>query len=122
VRALIRVEVVTVDSAGPLLRPIVTTTTFMTMSKRGHHWSVASAKAELSRVVHDAQRRPQVIESRGKPIAVVVGIEQFEDGSAAARWKRFLDASAEVRVQGGAELRVPKRSRRGSPFSRRPPA
>ena len=91
----------------------------MTMSSRSHHWSVASAKAELSRVVADAQRRPQIIERRGKPVAVVVGIDQFEDGSAGARWRKFLDASAEVRAEGGAELEVPKRDHRSSPFSGR---
>jgi prevent-host-death family protein len=90
----------------------------MTMSKRSHHWSVASAKAELSRVVEDAQRRPQVIERRGKPVAVVVGIGQYEDGTAGARWRKFLDASAELRAGGGAELEVPRRRPRTSPFGR----
>ena len=94
---------------------MVTKRTLMTMSNR---WSVASAKAELSRLVEDAQRRPQVIERRGKPVAVVVAIEQFEDGGAATRWRKFLAASAEIREKGGAELRVPRRTRRASPFAR----
>jgi prevent-host-death family protein len=100
------------------LPEIVTTTTLMTMSTRSNHWSVAAAKAELSRVVEDAQRQPQVIERRGKPVAVVVAIDQFEDGSAGARWKRFLDVSAEVRADGGGELRLPPRGRRLPPFGR----
>jgi len=28
------------------------------------HWSIASAKAELSQVVRRAQRKPQILESR----------------------------------------------------------
>jgi len=88
------------------------------MSNRGHTWSIASAKAELSRLVDSAQRRPQVIERRGKPVAVVVAIEQFEDGGAAARWRKFLEVSAEIRESGGAEMRLPRRERRASPFGR----
>ncbi len=90
----------------------------MTMSGKGDRWSVASAKAELSRVVESAQRRPQVIERRGKPVAVVVGVEQFEDVEAAARWRKFLATSEEIRAGGGGELRVPPRQRRRSPFGR----
>jgi prevent-host-death family protein len=100
------------------LPAIVTKTTVMTMSSRNNHWSVASAKAELSRVVEDAQRRPQVIERRGRPVAVVVAIDQFEDSSGGARWRKFLDASAEIRASGGAKLRVPRRKRRASPLGR----
>jgi prevent-host-death family protein len=100
-----------------ILPEMVTKPTIMTMSKRGH-WSIASAKAELSRLVDDAQRRPQVIERRGKPVAMVLAIEQFEDGATATRWKKFLRTSAEIRVSGGGELRVPRRDRRASPFAR----
>jgi prevent-host-death family protein len=89
----------------------------MTMSSRSsNHWSVAAAKAELSRLVENAQRRPQVIERRGKPVAVVVAIDQFEDSSGGARWRKFLEASAEIRASGGGQLRVPRRERRVSPF------
>ncbi len=98
---------------------MVTIRTLMTMSSRAPRWSVASAKAELSRVVEDAQRRPQVIERRGKPVAVVVGLAQYEDVEAAARWRRFLEVSEEIRDAGGGELRVPPRVRRPSPFGRR---
>jgi len=89
------------------------------MSNRRNHWSVAAAKAELSRLVEDAQRRPQVIERRRKPVAVVVAIDQFEDSSGGARWRRFLDESADIRAKGGGRLRVPRRERRLSPFALR---
>jgi prevent-host-death family protein len=97
---------------------MVIAATIMTMSSRSSHWSVASAKAELSRLVESAQSHPQVIERRGKPVAVVVAIDQFEDAGAAARWRKFLAASAEIRADGGGELRVPPRARRASPFRR----
>ena len=92
--------------------------TVMTMSERSARWSVASAKAELSRLVENAQRRPQIIERRGVPVAVVVALDQFEDGSADARWRKFLETSSSVRVEGGGELKLPKRARRPSPFGR----
>src|SRR5580658_6511403 len=97
---------------------MVRRTSLMTMSKQGHTWSIASAKAELSRLVDDAQRRPQLIARRGKPVAMVVAIEQFEDGAPRARWKKFLEISDEIRASGGGELRVPRRERRASPFAR----
>ena len=42
------------------------------------HWSVAGAKAELSRLIEQASAGPQIIEKRGKPVAVVVSITDFE--------------------------------------------
>jgi prevent-host-death family protein len=91
-------------------------TILMTMSTRSHRWSVASAKAELSRVVQSAQRRPQVIERRGKPVAVVVAVEQFKDSDSEARWQAFLDVSAQIRASGGAELRLIRRDARRCPL------
>ena len=92
--------------------------TLMTMSARTHRWSVAAAKAELSRLIESAQGRPQVIERRGKPVAIVVAVAEFDDRDARGRWVSFLDASAAVRDEGGAELRVPRRAARKSPFGR----
>lgn len=106
-------------AAPPLvLREMVIPPTIVTMSRRSDRWSVASAKAELSLLVESAQHRPQVIERRGKPVAVVMAIEQFEDRGARARWRKFLAASAELRAQGGGELPIPPRRRRRSPFGR----
>ncbi|MEZ4367466.1 MAG: type II toxin-antitoxin system prevent-host-death family antitoxin [Kofleriaceae bacterium] len=39
------------------------------------HWSFAGARAELARLVRQAARSPQVIEVRGTPVAVVLGID-----------------------------------------------
>jgi prevent-host-death family protein len=88
------------------LREMARTASAMTMSGRKARWSVASAKAELSRVVESAQRAPQIIERRGKAVAVVVGLEQFRDVEGLARWRRFLAVSEDVRTAGGARLRA----------------
>lgn len=94
-------------------------TTVMTMS----HWSVASAKAELSLVLERARRSPQIIEKRGLPIAVVLGIDDYsrldERQSKTDQWKRFLAQSAALREEGGADLEIPKRTARPSPFDRK---
>jgi prevent-host-death family protein len=89
----------------------------MTMS-RAARWSVAKAKARFSAMMERAADHPQTIERRGKPLAVVVSVDQFAASDGATRWQRFLEASAEIRRAGGAELSVPKRTSRRSPFSR----
>jgi len=86
------------------------------MSRRAC-WSVADAKARLSELMEQARERPQTIERRGRPLVVVVSVEQFEDSDDAARWRRFLDASAQIRAAGGGDIRVPRRTRRRSPFA-----
>lgn len=40
-------------------------------------WSVADAKARLSELVDKAGGGPQIITRNGKPVAVVVGIEEW---------------------------------------------
>ena len=40
---------------------------------------------------------------------------QFDNG---AVWQRFVRTCAEIRAKGGGSLRVPRRTRRRSPFSR----
>lgn len=99
------------------MREMVISTTIMTMSLPADRWSVAEAKSGLSRLVQSAQRRPQVIERRGKPVAVVIAMDQFEDRAVSARWKQFLDASARIRSEGGGDLRIPRRRPRASPFA-----
>lgn len=89
----------------------------MTMSPRRSHWSVAEAKARLSELMELARTRPQTIERRGRPLVVVLSVEQFEDSDDAARWRRFVHACDEIRAAGGAHLRVPRRTSRRSPFA-----
>lgn len=99
---------------------MVTPPSFVTMSSR---WNVASAKAGLSHVLASARRSPQVIEKRGEPIAVVVGMEQYarlaEGERRRSRWRRFLELSAALREEGGIDLAIPQRTERPSPFARR---
>src|ERR1700677_1262333 len=96
----------------------------MTMTKA--HWSVAQAKASLSQVLSDATLGPQVIEKRGKPVAVVLSLADYKDAIGdpddgalmVTRWKGFLRASSELRSVGGATLAVSRRVSRASPFGR----
>jgi prevent-host-death family protein len=96
---------------------------FMTM--KHEHWSVAEAKASLSRVLSEAESGPQVIENRGRPVAVVISFRDYEKalgdpdaGSVeSSRWRRFLAASARLRGRGGATIPLGKRTPRRSPFS-----
>jgi prevent-host-death family protein len=88
------------------------------------HWSVARAKASLSRVLQEAAVGPQVIERRGTPVAVVVSLELYrsslgEPAEASARlgrWQAFLRVSAALREAGGGTLARTKRVARRSPF------
>jgi prevent-host-death family protein len=85
-------------------------------------WSVAEAKARLSEVLNEAQRRPQLIENRGRGVAVLVSVEEYEalmalkeQAAPRARLDAFLRLSQEIREAGGAELELPPRSSRGAP-------
>lgn len=87
------------------------------------HWNVAAAKAELSRVIRQAQSRPQVLESRGEAVAVVLGIRDYErvaeaEAAAAGGWREALRASASLRAEGGATLAIPRRRPRRPPLLR----
>lgn len=88
------------------------------------HWSVAGAKAELSRVIEQASASPQIIEKRGKPVAVVVSISDYDlavgdSGKGSLRgskWQRFLSRSAALRARGGAVIPITAREPRRDPF------
>lgn len=79
----------------------------MTMNKA--HWSVAAAKAELSRVIEQSSVAPQIIEKRGQPVAVVVSFADYQLAVGAggtlrgSKWQGFLEKSRELRARGGAE-------------------
>ncbi|MBI2896154.1 MAG: type II toxin-antitoxin system Phd/YefM family antitoxin [Deltaproteobacteria bacterium] len=97
----------------------------MTIRQTGERrWKVADAKAKLSEVLHEAARRPQVIASRGREVAVVVSMEQYAEllrsrGRQAprARLAEFLRFAEQLRGRGGATLILPRRRARRSPFS-----
>lgn len=106
------------DRSGGL-REMVMFGSVMTMRARTARWSVADAKARLSQVIDQARERPQTIERRGLPVAVVVSVEQFDEHDDVARWRHFLDLSAEIRATGGGEIRLPRRASRRSPLPSR---
>jgi prevent-host-death family protein len=97
---------------------MVMNATLVTMS--AHGWSIAEAKAELSRLVREAQAAPQVIENRGEAVAVVLSLEEYQALKAATlradRWRAALAVSAAVRDDGGADLEIAPRAARPSPF------
>ena len=93
---------------------------------KSRHWSVAGAKAALSQVLHQTADGPQVIENRGRPVAVVVSYGDFQQevGEPSAsmkgsKWQRFLVKSASCRAKGGGELAPTRRGSRRDPFGRR---
>ena len=97
------------------------------MVMKGTHinrrWSVAEAKARLSEVVHEAGKEPQVIENRGREVAVVLGIDEYDrlraiesEAAPRTRWAEFLRHSEQLRSEGGAELVESVREPRPSPF------
>lgn len=100
---------------------MVTSATLVTMT--ANHWSIASAKAELSQLVRRAQRAPQILENRGEPVAVVVAIEtyrRFEDqASRREKWLAFLELSRAVGAKAAGELELPARAPRPDPLRRR---
>jgi prevent-host-death family protein len=59
-------------------------------------WSAAEAKRRFSRLLKDAANGPQLVESRGKPVGVVVSYESYTRNQKAfsqnslARWLEEL--------------------------------
>ena len=91
---------------------------------RMSQWSVAQAKAGFSELLREASNAPQAIENRGKAVAVVLSVEaydrlreQAERASGTTKISELLRISAELRASGGAELDIPKREARVSPFA-----
>jgi prevent-host-death family protein len=91
--------------------------------KRGV-WSVADAKAQLSRLITQAGDAPQIIESRGKEVAAVLSppayaslLDNARSGEARGRWLAFLELSANLGGEDDLRIRVPPREKRASPFA-----
>lgn len=89
-------------------------------------WSIAKAKAQLSRVVAETRNEVQVLENRGVEVAVVLDTASYErllrlaeQSHPAKRMQAFLALSRAIRAEGGADLDIPRRRPRPSPFSKR---
>ena len=87
------------------------------------NWTVASARAHLSKVIAAAGDEAQVISNRGEAVAVVLGVEAYE---AFARWRRehptrtMAQAIEEVRLlcaEDGYALDPEPRETRANPFA-----
>jgi prevent-host-death family protein len=50
-------------------------------------WKISEAKARLSEVVQASGEGPQLLCSRGKPVAAIIGMDQFHD------YQRFQSAA-----------------------------
>jgi len=93
----------------------------MTMST----WSVAEAKAKFSTVVARAGKSPQRITRRGRPVAVMTGIDaagQAQPATAPHPMRDFLGRCAALRDDGDLGLVLPPRKRergRPTPFGAR---
>jgi len=73
--------------------------------------------------VRRAQREPQILENRGEPVAVVVGIDEYrrtsEREAKKARWQDFLARTDKMVAAGwGFDLELSSRTTRPSPFDR----
>jgi len=89
-----------------------------------YRWKIAEAKSNLSELVREAATGPQRIDNRGREVAVVIAVDEYErlveqaaEGGGAARMQRFLELSAQLRAEGGAEIELPPREARRSPFA-----
>jgi len=93
----------------------------MTMST----WSVAEAKARFSTLVARAGKAPQRITRRGRPVAVVTGIDasgQIQPATPSHPMRNFLGRCAELRGDGDLGLALPPRQAqraRPNPFGPR---
>lgn len=91
------------------------------------NWSVAEAKAKLSEVLVRSREAPQVIESRGRPVAVVLPFDEYSQLTQRAAvpgpgpLAEWLEKTEALKRQGDIELEAPRRRAgrgRGDPFSR----
>jgi prevent-host-death family protein len=87
----------------------------MTMST----WSVAEAKAKFATLVARAGKSPQRITRRGRPVAVVVGIDESGEALPAAHrhpMRDFLGRCADLRAAGDFGLvLIPRKPQRARP-------
>lgn len=86
-------------------------------------WSVAEAKARLSELLNETPKAPQVIENRGREVAVVLSMDEYQrlqrykaQTEPQVRMNEFLAFSARLREEGGAALALSPRVTRLSPF------
>jgi prevent-host-death family protein len=84
-------------------------------------WNAAEAKAKLSEVLEEAQKKPQRIRNRGKAVAVVVSAQEYEALCEAAETHRntreggvarLLAELESLKARGGnvPDIKLPSRA------------
>ena len=81
---------------------------------RAKRLNVSEAKAKLSQALHDLEDGPTIIHNRGRDVAVLISVDDYDrlvqaEGTAAApTMSSFLDAVAALKRKygGGAELPI----------------
>jgi prevent-host-death family protein len=72
--------------------------------------------------VQEADDAPQIIENRGRPVAVVISAAEYERIETVRgrrnKWQEMLALAADLRADGGVDLKLPRRERRRSPLAR----
>jgi prevent-host-death family protein len=76
-----------------------------TLSPRTRRLGVAEAKSKLSEVLREAQQGPTVIHSRGRDLAVVLAIEDYERLTADQQLPRAGGAAFLQRVEAVKQRR-----------------
>ena len=89
-------------------------------------WSVSEAKARLSEVLAKARKAPQLIESRGEPVAVVLSKDEFdrlrslEATRRPTELARLIEFTDQLKAKGDLEMKLPPRAlerERPTPFA-----
>jgi len=86
-------------------------------------WNIANAKQQFSEVVRLTAEEPQAIYNRGRPVAVMVSPEEFEQFK---QWKAerarptmmelFDEIRAILAAEGEDGIELPPRTDRANPF------
>jgi prevent-host-death family protein len=81
-------------------------------------WNVADAKARFSAVLHDAEKQPQLICNRDRPVAVVLSFSAYEKaaGRKPPSIKEMLRQLRQIQKTEKAEIDVPPRRDRPLSF------
>lgn len=79
-------------------------------------WSVSKAKAKLSEVLVRARRGPQVIESHGQAVAVVISKDEYDRLARESATPKqtalaaFLEFTDSLKAHGSLDLEIAPRS------------
>lgn len=80
-------------------------------------WSVVSAKAKFSTIVENARKRPQIINKRNKPVAILMDIGDYKrmetaSNSAVPSIKSLISELHKIQKEEKVVIEVPPRQDR----------